>query len=165
MSILLLLPATAHADLTAAGPAASRLSKALQLDEPEWAQPGPYRLPGHQEFDLDSFSPSQKIVATYFFYWFRPIPTGSSGDREASTHTLPPTQGCRDDELPDPDWYERQFRDMLAAGIDFVLPDYWGEPGQYDRRVAPAPELNTLPPRESRRWSRRWTGSPPAASP
>ena len=31
---------------------------------------------------------------------------------------------------------------MLAAGIDFVLPDYWGEPGQYARRVAPAPELN-----------------------
>ena len=23
-----------------------------------------------------------------------------------------------------------------------MLPDYWGEPGQYDRRVAPAPELN-----------------------
>ena len=31
---------------------------------------------------------------------------------------------------------------MLDAGIDVVLPDYWGEPGQYDRRVAPAPELN-----------------------
>ena len=22
---------------------------------------------------------------------------------------------------------------MLAAGVDFVLPDYWGEPGQYDK--------------------------------
>ncbi len=31
---------------------------------------------------------------------------------------------------------------MQAAGVDFVLPDYWGEPGQYARRVAPAPELN-----------------------
>ena len=42
----------------------------------------------------------------------------------------------------DPDWYEKQFLDMQAAGLDFVLPDYWGEPSQYDRRVAPAPELN-----------------------
>lgn len=42
----------------------------------------------------------------------------------------------------DPAWYHKQFTDMLAAGVDFVLPDYWGEPGQYNRRVAPAPELN-----------------------
>jgi hypothetical protein len=42
----------------------------------------------------------------------------------------------------DPSCYHKQFTDMLAAGVDFVLPDYWGEPGQYARRVAPAPELN-----------------------
>jgi hypothetical protein len=42
----------------------------------------------------------------------------------------------------DPAWYYKQFSDMQAAGMDFVLPDYWGEPGQYDKRVAPAPELN-----------------------
>ena len=35
----------------------------------------------------------------------------------------------------DPNWYHKQFSDMLAAGVDFVLPDYWGEPGQYSRRV------------------------------
>ena len=31
---------------------------------------------------------------------------------------------------------------MRDAGIDFVLPDYWGEPGQVARRVAPAPDRN-----------------------
>jgi Domain of unknown function (DUF5010) len=31
---------------------------------------------------------------------------------------------------------------MLDAGIDFALPDYWGEPGQYNRHVAPAPDRN-----------------------
>ena len=42
----------------------------------------------------------------------------------------------------DPAWFEEEFLDMLDAGIDFVLPVYWGEVGQYNRRVAPAPMLN-----------------------
>src|SRR5215216_8196548 len=40
------------------------------LEEPEWAQPGPYRLPLHQDFVLGSFAPDQRLVGTYFFYWF-----------------------------------------------------------------------------------------------
>ena len=35
-----------------------------------------------------------------------------------------------------PNAHYREFSDMLAAGIDFVLPVYWGEPGHPGRTNA-----------------------------
>jgi hypothetical protein len=110
--------------------------------EPEWARPGPYRLPNFQDFTLKSFGADQHIAGVYFFYWFE-----SAGYRQrvAERGFDPYPYHPLDVEnmsFTDPDWYERQFNWMLQAGLDFILPDYWGEPGQYDRRVAPAPELN-----------------------
>jgi uncharacterized protein DUF5010 len=79
-------------------------------------------------------------VTTYFFYWFDATFL-SQQSRGFSVYPYHPTDQATMSFL-DPSWYHKQFTDMLAAGVDFVLPDYWGEPGQYDRRVAPAPELN-----------------------
>ena len=106
-----------------------------------WAQPGPYRSPEWSDFSLSTFRSDQPIVTTYFFYWYdaeflrnRPTQAINPYPFTAVDHE---TQSFHDSR-----WYLRQFNDMLDAGIDFVLPDYWGEPGQYGRRVAPAPELN-----------------------
>src|SRR5205823_5200555 len=33
--------------------------------------------------------------------------------------------------------HQREFSDMLAAGLDFVLPVYWGEPGHPGRTTGP----------------------------
>ncbi|MGE3272083.1 MAG: DUF5010 domain-containing protein [Chloroflexota bacterium] len=123
----------------------ARARASAQDDQPDylsWAQPGPYRSPFLTEFPIQSFEADQRIVATYFFYWY-----------DAATYRAAQAQRTFDPypfhppnldtiSFRDPDWYEHEFRDMLAAGIDIVLPDYWGEPGQYNRRVAPAPELN-----------------------
>src|SRR5205085_5632783 len=35
-----------------------------------------------------------------------------------------------------PETHQREFNDMLAAGLDFVLPVYWGEPGHPGRTTA-----------------------------
>lgn len=115
---------------------------AWPTEEPAWAKPGPYRSPGQTDFALDSFGADQRIVGTYFFYWFM-----ADGYRQRvqergfDPYVYHPTD-LETMSFLDPAWYEKQFLDMQAAGIDFVLPDYWGEPGQYDKRVAPAPELN-----------------------
>jgi hypothetical protein len=103
-----------------------------------WAQPGPYLTADVSQ--VTSFSSSQPIVGTYFFYWFDA--TYLNG-RQLGFDPFPfhPVDQASQ-SFSDPAWYVRQFSDMLDAGIDFVLPDYWGEPGQYNRRVAPAPELN-----------------------
>jgi hypothetical protein len=107
-----------------------------------WTRPGPYRLPLERDFAVQSFGRDQRVVATYFFYWLDAdwlrARRGQLGFDPYPLH--PPDLDTM--SFRDPAWYERQFRDMLAAGIDVVLPDYWGEPGQYNRRVAPAPELN-----------------------
>ncbi len=109
-----------------------------------WSSPGPYRAPFWQDFSLQSFAPDQRIVATYFFYWFDA--QWLRARREQRGFDPYPFHPPDLDTISfrDPDWYEQQFRDMLDAGIDVVLPDYWGEPGQYDRPVPPAPEKNSF---------------------
>jgi hypothetical protein len=107
-----------------------------------WAQPGPFRVPLTTDFPIDSFGPDQKIVAAYFFYWFdAETYRAAQAQRSFDPYPFHPPN-LSTISFRDPDWYEHEFRDMLATGIDVVLPDYWGEPGQYNRRVAPAPELN-----------------------
>jgi hypothetical protein len=105
-----------------------------------WANPGPYLSANGTDFTLESFAADQPLVTTYFFYWFD-VTFLSQQSRGFGVYPYHPTD---QDTMSfyDPNWYHKQFSDMLAAGVDFVLPDYWGEPGQYAKRVAPAPELN-----------------------
>jgi Domain of unknown function (DUF5010) len=63
------------------------------------------------------------LVFTYFFYWY---------DAYSGQH-LQAADGLRLHFPPDPApsyrnvaWFQRQFEDMAQAGIDVVLPDYWG---------------------------------------
>ena len=105
-----------------------------------WANPGPYLSSNNTDFTLDSFGADQPLVTTYFFYWF----DAAFLTQQSRGFGVYPYHPTDQDSMSfhDPNWYHKQFSDMLAAGVDFVLPDYWGEPGQYSRRVAPAPELN-----------------------
>jgi len=113
----------------------------LAQDTPDylsWADPGPYRSADAADFSaLTSFGADQRVAATYFFYWFDADTLRAAGEQFPFTPIDASTQS-----FLSPAWYEKQFKDMLAAGIDVVLPDYWGEPGQYNRRVAPAPDRN-----------------------
>jgi hypothetical protein len=112
-------------------------ARSQQTEDPPWADPGPYVGDGFDGSALNSFGADQPIVATYFFYWFDTATLRASGER----FPFNPVDDDRQSFL-DPDWYARQFSDMVDAGVDVVLPDYWGEPGQVDRRVAPAPDRN-----------------------
>jgi hypothetical protein len=113
---------------------------APEAAEPSWARPGPYRSPGWTDFAIGSFRSDEPVVAAYFFYWF------DADFLNAQRRTFDPYPFHAVDQAThsfrDPRWYLKQFNDMVDAGIDVVLPDYWGEPGQHNRRVAPAPELN-----------------------
>jgi uncharacterized protein DUF5010 len=109
-----------------------------------WARPGPYRSPYLSQFNLESFSSAQPLVTTYFFYWYD-WAGRAGGLPERATGPGPITvlpSYANSITFLDTAWYEKEFTDMLDAGVDFVLPDYWGEPGQINRRVAPAPAYN-----------------------
>ncbi|SFI57719.1 DUF5010 domain-containing protein [Nitrosomonas sp. Nm34] len=94
------------------------------------APPGPYLKQETPATHLQStFDHDQPIVGTYYFYWY---------DINTKMHILDPdgTDALTDHPTDSSGmsyrssaWHLQQLRDVLAAGIDFMLPVYWGYPG------------------------------------
>ncbi len=126
--------------LAGARPAAGQASIA---GEPAWAQPGPYLAPGFTDFDVvrrETMGPRQKVALTYFFYWYEAAFMLANRGRTDVYRQNPVNHETM--SFHNPEWFLKEFVDMQDAGLDAALPVYWGEPGQWNRRVAPAPELN-----------------------
>ncbi len=100
----------------------------------DWAHPGPYLGPAE---GLTSFSSKQPLITTYYFYW-HDLTSPARPERLTQLFAQRP---------PDPDHYtylspathRKEFEDMQAAGIDFALLVYWGEPGHPGRDFNPNP--------------------------
>jgi hypothetical protein len=120
-------PTTAFEQLSPGGPA--RDPGTL-----EWAQPGPYMQPGWTDFSLNTFSSRQNIATTYYFYWHDLTDPDRRGRFQGRFHA-PPDPAHYSFLLTET--HQREFGDMLAAGLDFVLPVYWGEPGHPGRTTGP----------------------------
>jgi hypothetical protein len=119
-------PTTAFERLFPGGPARGPGS----LD---WAQPGPYMLPNWTNFALHSFSSHGYVATTYYFYWHDLTDPDRRGRIQGRFH-IPPDPAHYSFLLPET--HQREFNDMLAAGLDFVLPVYWGEPGHPGRTTS-----------------------------
>ncbi|MBI4582902.1 MAG: DUF5010 domain-containing protein [Planctomycetes bacterium] len=98
------------------------------------APPGPHvKKTAGKELLKSSFRGDQPIAGTYYFYWY---------DADTKEHFI---DGDGTDALTDhperpegysyrsPDWHYRELVDVMAAGLDFVLPVYWGYPESYDQ--------------------------------
>ncbi|HLH72970.1 MAG TPA: hypothetical protein VKX96_06775, partial [Chloroflexota bacterium] len=102
-----------------------------------WAHPGSYWGDRFNKSEIVSFSSKQPLITTYYFYW-HDLTDPTRQQRIKISWTESP---------PDPAHYSflnvrthlQQFSDMQAAGIDFVLPVYWGEPGHPGRNFNPTP--------------------------
>ncbi|MBI1930743.1 DUF5010 domain-containing protein [Candidatus Poribacteria bacterium] len=81
--------------------------------------------PGH------AFTSSDRIVCTYYFYWY---------DIDTNFHIIDPDgSDALTDHIPDKylndfsykevSWHRRELMDLIQAGIDVVLPVYWGNEG------------------------------------
>lgn len=85
--------------------------------------------------EIDSYDDDQKIVGTHYFYWYD-YPNQHFYDN--GEHTDDALQ----DHFPNPEtvsynsveWHEKQMADCAEAGIDFVLPVYWGTLDNYFRQ-------------------------------
>jgi len=78
--------------------------------------------------DANTFAAGDTTIATTYFYWYESrsgVNIRYADGRSAFRHT--PT-GVEDYSYLSVDWHKRQLRDMVAAGIDVVLPVYWGDP-------------------------------------
>lgn len=90
--------------------------------------PGKYVAGGPEMAAGPTFRSKLPLVVTSYFYWY---------DAESKAHVLdgdgtdaltdhPPT--LEDFSYKNVDWHARQLADMMAAGIDVLLPVYWGTP-------------------------------------
>jgi hypothetical protein len=80
----------------------------------------------------DSFERGQPIVGTTFFYWYD-IDTKShiiDGDGTDALTTHPADMETISYKRAA--WHKQQLVDMMDAGIDFLMPVFWGVPGKYD---------------------------------
>ncbi len=105
-------------------------SAAEQLPE---NPPGSYfHLQTRDHETADSFKRGQPIVGATYFYWYD-IDTKShivDGDRTDALTTHP--ADMNDISFKRVSWHRTQLRDMIEAGIDFLMPVFWGVPGKYD---------------------------------
>ena len=100
----------------------------------DWAHPGPYFPPAWTDFNLNSFNTSQRLATTYYFYWHDLTDPARNGRYVNQQFDSPPDLAHYSFLLPET--HERQFTDMVDAGLDFVLPVYWGEPGHPGRTTS-----------------------------
>jgi hypothetical protein len=92
---------------------------------------GPYVNPQPADFsEAVSYTSSDRIVLTPYFYWYDVFSdahiTDSDGTDALTDH--PPT--LTGFSYLSKAWHREQLLDMTAAGIDVLLPVYWGEPSQ-----------------------------------
>lgn len=111
---------------------------------------GPYVQPTEEDFiGSSSWSGTHRLVATPYFYWYDVYSgahlVNADGSDALTTHPASLTGFS----YRSVSWHRQQLLDMMDAGIDVVMPVYWGEPSQRvpDRPVAEQPwSFSGLPP-------------------
>ena len=85
--------------------------------------PGPYASQGGGS----SFSTAQKLLTTYHFYWYDKF-TGAHTSGGDGLQDHPPSLDKPPFSWKSQAWFEKELADLAAAGIDVMLPVYWGFP-------------------------------------
>ena len=93
-----------------------------------------------------SFRTTDRIVGTYYFYWYD-APSKAhvvDGDGTDALTTHPPAlEGL---SYKSAAWHRKQLEDMIAAGIDVVLPVFWGAPSEQSTKAHLHWSYEGLPP-------------------
>ncbi len=94
--------------------------------------PGPhFPLTAADHKSAPTFDQGQPIIATSYFYWYD-IDTKShiinhDGTDALTTHPADVNSAS----YKSTSWHKQQLTDMIDAGIDCLMPVYWGVPGDY----------------------------------
>ena len=90
----------------------------------------PIKAQDHQ--GAGSFKRGQAVVGTTYFYWYDVESKAHIVDHDGSDALTTHPADLEGISYKRPGWHERQLRDMMDAGVDFLMPVYWGVPGDYD---------------------------------
>lgn len=111
-------------------------SLSAQTPRPMPAAYGPHTNLTVEAFaDAVTFRSSDRTVGTYYFYWYdinsKEHIIDSDGTDALTTH--PPT--LEDFSYKSVRWHKQQLTDMIAAGIDLLLPVFWGAPSEHSEKA------------------------------
>jgi hypothetical protein len=79
-----------------------------------------------------SFERGQPIVGTTYFYWYDIESKSHIIDRDGTDALTTHPADMNDISYKRAWWHKTQLEDMVAAGVDFLMPVYWGVPGKYE---------------------------------
>jgi len=108
-------------------------SSSAQLPELPATPPGRFfpLKPGDHK-NAASFAQGQPVVGTTYFYWYdidtRAHIVDGDGTDALTTHPA----DMNDLSFNRTSWHKAQLQDMIEAGVDFLLPVFWGVPGKYE---------------------------------
>ena len=92
--------------------------------------PGPHvHLAESDLSEATSFRRDQPIVGTYFFYWYNIYTKEHFINGDGSDALVDHPVSNEDFSYSSSDWWAKEMVDVMAAGIDFIAPVYWGCPG------------------------------------
>ena len=90
----------------------------------------PLQAEDHQ--DAASFEQGQPLVATTYFYWYDIESGAHIIDRDGTDALTTHPADMNNISYKSPSWHRVQLEDMVAAGVDFLMPVYWGVPGKHE---------------------------------
>ncbi len=79
-----------------------------------------------------SFEMGQPVVGTTYFYWYDIDTSSHIVDHDGSDALTTHPADMKGISYKMASWHKTQLQDMIEAGIDFLLPVFWGVPGKYD---------------------------------
>ena len=91
-----------------------------------------FPIQAQEHRDARSFKRGEPIVGTTYFYWYDLDSKAHFVNRDGTDAMTTHPASIAGVSYKSADWHKKQMRDMLDAGIDFLMPVYWGVPGKYD---------------------------------
>lgn len=88
--------------------------------------PGNYVI-GSEEGEVESFSSGDKLLATYYFYWYDISSGAHIYNPDGSDAMTDHPANMENFSYKNVSWHKQELLDMIDAGIDIVLPVYWGD--------------------------------------
>ncbi len=92
------------------------------------APPGPYVQGSEQPVnELTSFTAEDKVVATYYFYWYNVDSKAHIVNHDGTDALQDHPYTMEGFSYENVDWHKQELLDMIDADIDIILPVYWGD--------------------------------------
>jgi len=93
-----------------------------------------------------SFKFTNHIVGTYYFYWYNVYSKEHIIDGDGTDALTTHPADMTDFSYTSVRWHKKQLMDMIDAGIDVLLPVFWGAPSEHNETAHLHWSFKGIPP-------------------